>query len=72
MHHNRCIIPKELPDAAYRMMGSWLDLDCNFTLPQPSLSLSLTHTLLDLPSTATPCESQAVCVDVRMYVSKLM
>ncbi|CAI8040815.1 Activin receptor type-1 [Geodia barretti] len=36
------------------MMGSWLDLDCNFTLPQPSLSLSLTHTLLDLPSTATP------------------
>jgi hypothetical protein len=51
---NKCIIPKELPDAAYRMMGSWLDLDCNFTLPQPSLSLSLTHTLLDLPSTATP------------------
>ena len=56
--YHRCIIPKELPELAYWMMGSWLDPDCNFTVPQPSPpSLSPPNTLQPSLASVTPGES---------------
>ena len=54
----RCIVPEALPFEAYRMMGQWLDPECNFTVPTPTLpSLSPTQTFI-LPTvvTITNCE----------------